>query len=158
MAIITEPKTAHLKTAPHKAERLKIGEVAKQTGIAVGALRYYESLGLLVSQRGSNGYRYYSQAAIHQVQFIKKAQALGFSLEDIGEVLTVHEQGDVPCELVRSLLQEKIEQLAAQIKKMTAFKAELEDYRDRWQTSQPRPEPGDICPLIETVLLSDLTE
>ena len=131
------------------AARLKIGEVSKQTNVAVGALRYYENLGLLNAERGDNGYRYYAPEVVQQVQFIKKAQALGFSLEDIGDVLTVHEQGDVPCELVRSLLQEKIEQITAQIKEMEAFKADLESYRDRWAASQPRPQPGDICPLIE---------
>ncbi len=135
------------------AARLKIGEVSKQTDVAVGALRYYENLGLVNSERGDNGYRYYAPDAVHQVQFIKKAQALGFSLEDIRDVLNVHNQGDVPCELVRSLLQEKIERLAAQIQEMKAFKADLERYRDRWAKSQPRPEPGDICPLIETVPL-----
>lgn len=133
--------------------RLKIGEVSKQTGLAVGALRYYESLGLLKSERGDNSYRYYSAQAVHQVQFIKKAQSLGFSLEDIGDVLNVHEQGDVPCELVRSLLQEKIDQLEAQIREMSGFKRGLEQYRDRWASTQPRPQPGDICPLIETILL-----
>lgn len=132
---------------------LKIGEVSKQTGVAVGALRYYESLGLLTAMRGRNGYRYYANAAVHQVQFIKKAQALGFSLDDIADVLTVHEQGDVPCGLVRQILQEKIEQLAEQIEKMSDFKAELENYRDVWAASQPRPNPDDICPLIETVAL-----
>lgn len=136
-------------------QRLRIGEVSKQTGTAVGALRYYESLGLLMAERGSNGYRYYAPSAVHQVQFIKKAQALGFSLEEIGEVLTVHEKGNVPCELVRQILQAKIEQLTAQIEKMSAFKAELEIYRDTWAESQPRPNPNDICPLIETVSLSD---
>lgn len=135
------------------ATRLKIGEVSKQTGIAVGALRYYETLGLLKSKRGDNGYRYYSAQAVHQVQFIKKAQSLGFSLEDIGDVLNVHEQGDVPCELVRSLLQEKIDQLETQIREMSGFKRGLEQYRDRWASTQPRPQPGDICPLIETISL-----
>ena len=86
---------------------LKIGEVSKQTGVAVGALRYYEELGLLKSQRGENSYRYYYLEAITQVQFIKKAQLLGFSLDDIGEVLNVHQQGDVPYDLVRSILQVK---------------------------------------------------
>jgi len=137
------------------ATRLKIGDVAKQAGTAVGALRYYESLGLLDSERGDNGYRYYSPAAVHQVQFIKKAQALGFSLEDIGDVLTVHQRGDVPCEFVQSLLQDKIRQLDVQIQQMMAFKADLEQYRDRWAESQPRPQPGDICPLIETVSLEE---
>ncbi|MFK8183344.1 MAG: heavy metal-responsive transcriptional regulator [Phormidesmis sp.] len=132
---------------------LKIGEVSKRTGTAVGALRYYEALGLLISQRGRNGYRYYAQSAVHQVQFIKKAQALGFSLEEIGEILTVHEHGELPCGLVRSRLQEKIEQLDAQIQDMMAVKSDLEAYRDRWADAQPHSQPGDICPLIETVSL-----
>ena len=142
-----------MATATQLKTRLKIGEVSKQTDVAVGALRYYEDLGLLASERGSNGYRYYAPAVVQQVLFIKKAQALGFSLEDISEVLTVHEQGDVPCELVQSLLQEKIERLAAQIREMEAFKAELEQYRDRWSHTHLRPAPGDICPLIETIKL-----
>ncbi|MEO0770779.1 MAG: heavy metal-responsive transcriptional regulator [Cyanobacteria bacterium J06649_4] len=133
--------------------RLRIGEVSKQTDVAVGALRYYEDLGLLTSERGSNGYRYYTPEAVQQVRFIKKAQALGFSLEDVSDVLTAHEKGNVPCGLVQSLLQEKIERLAAQIEEMRAFKADLEQYRDRWATAQPKPKPGDICPLIETVPL-----
>ncbi len=135
------------------ATRLKIGEVSKQTGIAVGALRYYEKLGLLTSKRGDNGYRYYLPTAVRQVLFIKKAQALGLSLEEIGEVLTVHEKGDLPCELVRSLLQEKIEKLTSQIQDMVNFKAELEQYRDRWANTQPCPQPEDICPLIDTISL-----
>ncbi|MBE9060269.1 heavy metal-responsive transcriptional regulator [cf. Phormidesmis sp. LEGE 11477] len=133
--------------------RLKIGEVSKQTDVAVGALRYYEDLGLLKSKRGDNGYRYYSPEAIKQVQFIKKAQSLGFSLDDISEVLNVHQQGDVPCELVQSILQEKIEKLEAQIQEMTVFKDGLEQYRDSWAASKPHPKPGDICPLIETLPL-----
>lgn len=135
--------------------RLTIGKVSKQTGISVGALRYYESLGLLASKRGENGYRYYAPEAVKQVKFIKKAQTLGFSLEDIHEILNVHEQGDVPCEFVQSLLQSKIEQMAAQIQEMEAFKAELEGYRDRWAHTEYAPQPGDICPLIETVSLTE---
>lgn len=129
---------------------LKIGAVARQTGVAVGALRYYESLGLIQSERGQNGYRYYLPQTVQQVQFIKKAQTLGFSLEDIGEVLHVHQQGDVPCEFVRSLLQNKIDQLDAQIQQMMAFKADLEQYRDRWATAQPPPS-NNICPLIDSI-------
>ncbi|NJL46207.1 MAG: heavy metal-responsive transcriptional regulator [Leptolyngbyaceae cyanobacterium SM2_5_2] len=133
--------------------RLKIGDLSKQTGMAVGALRYYESLGLLHSDRGENGYRYYMPEAIHQVQFIKKAQTLGFSLEDISEILNVHQQGNVPCQFVQTLLQEKIQQLETQIERMIAFKTELEHYRDRWASHPPHPQPGDICPLIERVPL-----
>lgn len=130
---------------------LKIGEVARQTGVAVGALRYYETLGLIASQRGDNGYRYYDPATIQQVQFIKKAQSLGFSLEDIREILQVYHHGDLPCELVRSRLDQKIQQLHDQIQDMLHFKAELETYRDRWASDRPDPQSGNICPLIESV-------
>ena len=133
---------------------LKIGEVSGQTGVAVGALRYYESLGLITSQRGQNGYRYYAPATVQQVEFIKKAQALGFSLEEIKEVLTVHQQGHAPCTFVQSLLQQKIDHLEAQIQPMANFKAELEQYRDQWASHPPTATEGDICPLIETVALS----
>lgn len=133
--------------------RMKIGEISKVTGIAVGTLRYYDSLGLLQSERGGNGYRYYPLEAVHQVQLIKKAQALGFSLEDIGAILNVHQEGDVPCDFVQSLLQEKIEQLEVKIQQMMVFKAALEKYRDSWAVTQPHPAPGDICPLIESVSL-----
>jgi DNA-binding transcriptional MerR regulator len=135
------------------ATGLKIGDVSRQTGISVGALRYYESLGLLRSSRGDNGYRYYPVEAVQQVQFIKKAQALDFSLEDIGEVLNVHQNGDVPCEFVQALLQDKIERLEAQVKEILAFKVRLEQYRDNWAEALTHPQPGDICPLIETVTL-----
>ena len=131
--------------------RLKIGAVAKETGVGVGALRYYETLGLIHSERGDNGYRYYTPAMVHQVQFIKQAQTLGFSLEDIGDILTVHDRGDVPCGVVQELLQEKIQQLETQIREMASFKAKLENYRDRWATTTLQPKPGGICPLIETL-------
>ena len=135
------------------ATRLKIGEVSKQTGVAVGALRYYEKLGLLESDRGENSYRYYSPEAVRQVQFVKRAQSLGFTLEDISEVLNVHQQGDMPCDLVQSILQEKIEKLEVQIKEMKSFKKGLVEYRDSWAASKPHPQPGDICPLIEKIPL-----
>lgn len=76
------------------AVRLKIGEIARATGVAVSTLRYYESLGLMQPvDRGENGYRYYEAAQIDRVQFIKKAQALRFSLEEIRQILGVREQG-----------------------------------------------------------------
>lgn len=139
--------------------KMTIGEVSKQTGIAVGALRYYESLGLLQSERGENNYRYYSPNAIKTVQFIKKAQTLGFSLNDIGEVLNVHQQGDVPCGMVRSLLQGKIDEISSKIDEMTQFKAELEGYRDHWGESNDlaavtidsQRKTNEICSLIASI-------
>ncbi|MGF1588125.1 MAG: heavy metal-responsive transcriptional regulator [Pleurocapsa sp.] len=138
-----------------KATNLKIGELAKQTGLAVGTIRYYSDLGLLQPvQRGDNRYRYYSFDASQQVEFIKKAQTLGFTLEEIKQILDVRDRGEKPCSLVQSLLNNKIEQLKIQIKQMTLFKAELQEYRAAW-TNNPNPEskPQEVCPLISSVSL-----
>ena len=135
---------------------LKIGELAKQTGISVGTLRYYSDLGVLHPvQRGDNGYRYYSLDASQQVDFIKKAQALGFTLEEIKQILDVRDRGEKPCNLVQSLLDKKIEQLEIQIKQMTLFKAELEEYRTAWiKNPNPKSDSKQVCPLISSVSLN----
>lgn len=136
-----------------KSTNLKIGELAKQTNLAVGTLRYYNDIGLLQPvHRGDNGYRYYSQNCYKQVEFIKKAQAIGFSLEEIKTILDVRDRGEKPCSLVQSLLDDKIEQLEIQIKKMSLFKQELEEYRQNW-INNPNPESDsqEVCPLISSV-------
>lgn len=135
---------------------LKIGDIAKKTGVSVGTLRYYEVLKLLYpAERGENGYRYYGAEAVQQVQFIKRSQALGFSLEEIRQILDVRDRGEPPCILVKDLLDHKIGQLDAQIRQIAAFKRELEEYRDRWGEDVPplQEDDHDICPLIATVPL-----
>ena len=135
---------------------LKIGELAKQTNLAVGTLRYYSDLGLLQPiKRGDNGYRYYSKNASKQVEFIKKAQAIGFSLEEIKTILDVRDRGEKPCSLVRDLLERKIEQLEIQIKKMNLFKQELEGYRQSWLDNPDlKSDSQEVCPLISSVSLN----
>ena len=139
----------------NKSIKLKIGELAKQTNLAVGTLRYYSDLGLLQPiYRGDNGYRYYSQDASKQVEFIKKAQAIGFSLEEIKMILNVRDRGEKPCSLVQGLLDHKIEQLEIQIKKMSLFKQELEEYRQDWiNNPKLKSDSQEVCPLISSVSL-----
>ena len=138
-----------------KLAYLKIGELAKQTKLTVGTLRYYSDIGLLQPIHiGDNGYRYYAQNASEQVQFIKKAQALGFTLEEIKQILDVRDRGEIPCNLVQSLLDNKIQQLAIQIKQMSLFKGELEEYRDIWANNpNTTSKQSEVCPLIASVPL-----
>lgn len=144
----------------NQASYLKIGDLAKQTGLSVGNLRYYSDLGLLEPvKRGENGYRYYSLEASQQVAFIKKAQTLGFTLEEIKRILDVRDRGETPCNLVQSLLSNKIEQLEIKIKQMTLFKAELEEYRSVWSNDPPPTVTSDeVCPLISRVSLNTATK
>ena len=140
------------------AALLKIGELAKLTGLEVGTLRYYSDLGLLQpTKRGDNGYRYYSHNAIKQVEFIKKAQVIGFSLAEIKTILDVRDRGEKPCSLVQGLLDNKIAQLGNQIKKMTLFQQELEEYRASWLNNPDlKLDSQEVCPLISTVSLDSV--
>lgn len=134
---------------------IKIGELAKQTNVTVGTLRYYESLELLEPAfRNNKGYRYYTDDAVKQVQFIKKAQSLNFSLAEIQQILGVRRQGISPCSLVRNLLECKIVELERQIQSTLAFKKELEAYKELWG-DKPQDDPNlkQFCSLIEEVNL-----
>ncbi|MEG4507548.1 heavy metal-responsive transcriptional regulator [Microcoleus sp. F6_B4] len=141
------------ETASLEQQLLKIGELAKQTGVAVGTLRYYESLGLLEpALRSSSGYRYYTADAARQVQFIKKAQKLNFSLQEIQKILVSRRQGVIACPLVQDLLSRKIDFLEEEIQRMSAFKAELEAYKKLWtDRALDNPDRDQICSLIEGV-------
>lgn len=137
---------------------LKIGELAEQTGVAVGTIRYYETLGLLVPvQRRESGYRYYDNEAIERLRFIKKAQSLQFSLSEIQQVLGVRSQGDPACPLVRDLLKQKIAHLEEQIYRMKTLKQELEAYQERW-ADRPLDNPcsKELCSLIQEVACRDV--
>lgn len=138
---------------------LRIGEVAERTGLGVGTIRYYESLGLVApTHRSESNYRYYDPGVIERLQFIKKAQSLQFSLSDIQQILNVRQQGDPACPLVRDLLDTKISEIEKQIAQMITLKTQLEHYRDRW-ADKPLDDPRsqELCSLIVEIASESTT-
>jgi DNA-binding transcriptional MerR regulator len=114
---------------------LKIGELAKHTQVEVSTLRHYENLGLLQPvQRSSSGYRYYSAESIQRVDFIKKAQIVGFSLSEIQKIIGNKTPGKMTPGIIKQLLDHKIINLAEEIQRLQTFKSQLEEYRDRWKS------------------------
>jgi len=80
---------------------LLIGELAKQAGVKPDSVRFYERNNLLPKpQRSANGYRVYDEAAPNRLKFIKRAQALGFSLDEIRRILNLRGQGKETCRCV----------------------------------------------------------
>ncbi len=131
---------------------LKIGELAKKSGLATSTIRYYEKCGLLpLAVRESNGYRYYTEDAIVQLEFIKKAQQLDFSLHDIDAILKIRLTGKEPCNLVRALLSDKINKVRVQLDTLKKLEVELLYYQKQWEVDKNNSIKSNICHLIEDV-------
>ncbi len=81
---------------PEASVHLTIGELASRGGVAVSALHYYESRGLIQAQRSSGNQRRYSKATLRRVAFIRAAQQLGLGLAEIGEALACLPQQRTP--------------------------------------------------------------
>src|SRR5215831_13428125 len=83
---------------PRDDDSLKVGAVAQAAGVGVQTLHYYERLGLTPkAKRSAANYRLYSPEAIRRVCFIKKAQAIGLTLEETKQILDLKEHGRAPC-------------------------------------------------------------
>jgi DNA-binding transcriptional MerR regulator len=127
---------------------MKIGEVSQESGIGVEALRFYERSGLLGKPvRSRSGYRLYDESILERLAFIKKAQTLGFSLEEIKKIISDAESGASPCDDVREIVRRRLKEVEERIKEMQRYRKELADTLDEWD--EVGRAPGHICGLIE---------
>jgi MerR family transcriptional regulator, mercuric resistance operon regulatory protein len=105
-------------------EGLTIGQLANQAGVNVETIRYYQRIGLLEEPpKPSQGYRIYPASAIARIRFVKRAQKLGFSLSEIAELLSLH---DNDCVEVCVIAEHKLEVIQHRINDLHAIQAELE--------------------------------
>jgi len=127
----------------------QIGVVAKESGVPIKTIRYYEELGLLkASGRTEGGFRLFHSDVFARLNFIKRAQSLGLTLSEIKEFLNVHDQGDLPCEHIKVKLQDKLVDIDKQIRQLIILKQELEGLLSGWETI-PETSEETICPIIE---------
>lgn len=95
---------------------LRIGELASAAGVSTDAVRYYERLKILPRpSRTRAGYRLYSEEDVERLRFIKQAQSLGLSLDEVKELLPARRAGLSECERVRDLLAAKLAELDTKI-------------------------------------------
>lgn len=112
---------------------LLIGEVSKRTGVSTPTIRYYEGIGLLPSPpRSGAGYRRYHDATVEELLFIRKAQGLGFSLDEIAQILQLSRSGKAPCLHVLSLARKHLATVDEQVRQLRAFRRQLADDLAKW--------------------------
>ncbi len=133
---------------------MRIGELAKQTGTSVQALRFYERSGLLPPPtRTESGYRAYAAVDLRRVELIQQAKRLGFSLDEIKRILRLRQQGSCPCGEVVQMLEKHMRETDQQIRHLQMFRRELGGTLEDWKKSGDEDIPGDvICGLIERTI------
>ena len=133
---------------------MRIGELARQVGVNIQTIRFYEREGLLPApRRKPSGYRLYTDEDLHRLRFIRQAKALGFSLEEIREVLRMRAQGTCPCGHVVSLGERHLDEIRQTIQRLTGFERRLARAVKKWKNSSQSDLAADeFCALIEGTL------
>ncbi len=124
---------------------LTIGRLAKQAGVGIETVRYYQQRGLLPVPASSGSYRQYPVAMIERIRFIKRAQELGFSLEEIGELLTLDEHTDRLT--IRNIASHKIEQIQKKLDDLSCIKTTLQQLVSCCASTSLEKN----CPIIESL-------
>ena len=129
-------------------ERLTTSEVAKQGGVNLETVRYYERRGLIPKPpRTPTGYRAFAPEAVRRLRFIRHAQALGFSLEEIRELLGLRLARGTSCGDVRSRAQTKLEEIDAKIRSLRAMRKALTQFT----IECPGEGPLSKCPILDAL-------
>lgn len=106
---------------------LSIGQVARQAGVTVETLRFYEKQGLLPSPaRSAAGYRKYDEAVVRRVRFIQRAKELGFSLKEITELLNLRRTRQTSCAQVRQAALTKVADIEHKLMELQRMRAALQ--------------------------------
>lgn len=128
-----------------------IGEVAREAGLSVHTIRFYETKRLLPeAPRTESGYRVYSPQDVVSLKFIKRAQGLGFSLNAIRELLVLRDQDTSACSHVKVLLEDKLRSVRAKMRELRALEKEIRRALRECvrQLGHRHPAPGKQCPVL----------
>ena len=128
-------------------ERLTVGKAAKLAGVSADTIRYYQRRGLLPDQeRLGSGYRVFSAEAVRTLRFIKRTQALGFSLDEIRELLVFRADHGASCREVKEAASRKVEVINKKIRDLSAIR----DVLTRLIRSCEQGD-GAACPILEAL-------
>ena len=127
---------------------LKIGQVAKHAGVTVETIRFYETEALIPEPaRSESGYRLFTSDTIRRVQFVQRAKELGFSLNDIRELLTIRSEPSANCAGVKARASRKITDIEEKIGDLTRIRDALTSLVEQCNADAQLDE----CPILDAL-------
>ena len=124
---------------------MNIGEAARHTGLSAKMIRYYESIGLISpTGRSANGYRHFDEEDLHRLAFIRRSRDLGFSLEEVGRLLTLWHDRQRASADVKALAGTHIQTLNRKIHELVSLRDTLQELVDTCH-GDDRPD----CPILK---------
>lgn len=131
---------------------LLIGELATLCGVSTDTIRHYESLGVLPrAAREANGYRRFPRSAADRVRVIRRAVAIGFSLDEIARIFRQRDSGHPPCRHVRALAGGKLSDLQRRIEELMSLRDELANVIEAWDVRLSTTGEGQPAFLLESL-------
>ncbi len=128
------------------------GELARLCGVSPDTIRHYERVGVLPSAvRGSNGYRLFPRESVGRVMLIRRALAIGFSLEELARILRQRDSGAPPCRNVRAMAGGKLADLDRRIAEMMAMREELARILEEWDAKLSTTRDGEPAHLLHSL-------
>jgi DNA-binding transcriptional MerR regulator len=128
------------------------GELARLSGVSTDTLRHYERKGVLATARRlSNGYRKYPPDSIDRVRLIRRALAVGFTLDELARFLKARDQGQAPCREVRALAEEKLTEVESRLTELLALRDELRVTLVDWDKRLAGKKAGQRAGLLDAL-------
>ena len=129
-----------------KAKTMHIGELAREAGVPDTTIRYYERRGLLEPTRTLSNYRLYSPVSVRRVRFIRHAQELAFTLEEIKELLALRIDSEATCADVRERTEAKMGDIKDKIRALRAMHKTLKRLSEACSNGASASD----CPILES--------
>lgn len=131
---------------------MRIGEVARETGVSVDTVRLYDRRGLLPNAvRSANGYRDFPPSTVKRVRVIRGALAVGLTLRQLGQFFAQRERGEAPCRAARGAVAERLERVRAQRLELGRIERELRKLLVEWDRRLSETAAGSPARLLESI-------
>ncbi|MDT7602647.1 MAG: hypothetical protein QOF61_644 [Acidobacteriota bacterium] len=142
--------------APAKKTYLRAGELAREAGVSTDTLHHYERKGVLARpRRSANGYREYPTDALARVRLVRRALAIGFTLDELAQILRARDRGVAPCREVRELAASKLASVEERLRELISVRAELRAVVTEWDARLAKTPTGARANLLESLAVSE---